>query len=399
MNPKKLKEKDRRRAKKLADQGWEAVDSGNLNLAEKIIRRAVAAQPDNPVLWDDQGVILGLCGKQAEASESFRMALSIAPTFAEPFAHLAAMRIRQGFIREAVALQAEAVRHAPDNVGYVERLEAYRSLAGESVLATSVVPPATSADRSEAVPAGTPSADWLHPLANVDWPQVAERLTRDGCALVPRLIDPYTCARLREMYDVESLFAKTVVMDRPEFGLGEYRYFRAPIPDAVDELRRAVYPHVSRIANHWQTLLGDPERFPEDWEAFREVCRRAGQSTPTPILLKYLAGGFNALHRDLRGAVFFPIQMAAVLNSRADAADPEPDSFQGGEFLFCDVPMGKKSRRREIAAGLGDAVFFCTRDRLVPVGGVYGLQPVKHGVSTITAGTRLVLGVPFHEYR
>jgi hypothetical protein len=101
----------------------------------------------------------------------------------------------------------------------------------------------------------------------------------------------------------------------------------------------------------------------------------------------------------LRGAVFFPIQMAVVLSPRADPSSPQADGFRGGEFLLCDVPEGKKSRRREIAAGLGDAVLFCTRDRLVPIGGVYGLQPVKHGVAPITAGERFVLGVPFHEYR
>src|SRR6185436_19633346 len=72
MNPKKQKEKDRRRARKLAEQAWEAVHEGNLDLAEKIIRRAVTAQEDNPVLWNDQGVILGLRQKESEADEAFR---------------------------------------------------------------------------------------------------------------------------------------------------------------------------------------------------------------------------------------------------------------------------------------------------------------------------------------
>jgi hypothetical protein len=89
--------------------------------------------------------------------------------------------------------------------------------------------------------------------------------------------------------------------------------------------------------------------------------------------------------------------MAVVLSPRADSSNPE--GFQGGEFLFSDVPEGRKSRRQEVAAGLGDMVLFCTRDRLLAVGGVYGLQPVKHGVATIIAGTRFVLGIPFHEYR
>lgn len=39
MNPKKQKQKDRRRARKLAEEAWDAVHAGNLDLAEKIIRR------------------------------------------------------------------------------------------------------------------------------------------------------------------------------------------------------------------------------------------------------------------------------------------------------------------------------------------------------------------------
>jgi hypothetical protein len=200
-------------------------------------------------------------------------------------------------------------------------------------------------------------------------------------------------------FDDDARFAQTVVMDRADFGRGVYRYFRAPLPALVDGLRRAVYPHAARVANDWQRLLGKPDRFPEDWEAFRRQCAAAGQATPTPILLRYEAGGFNALHRDLRGPVFFPIQMAVVLSPRLDDAGAAGEGFRGGEFLFCDVPAAAKARRQEVPADLGDGVLFCTRDRLVRVGDTYGLQPVKHGVNPVTAGTRLVLGVPFHEYR
>ncbi len=407
MNPKKQKEKDRRRARKLADQAWEAAHSGNLDLAEKIIRRAVAAQPDNPGLWNDQGLVLGLRGKEAESAESFRAALSLAPTYAEPYDRLAALRIRQGFASEAVALQTQAVKHAPANTAYAERLEAYRSVAGQAAAERSAAPagqraappPVQPAHGRGSSPEDLPCGDWPKRVAERDWQQLGERLTRAGCVLIPGLVDAATCERLRLMFDEESRFAKTVVMDRPEFGKGAYRYFRAPIPDVVDQLRRAVYPPVARIANDWQNLLGKTERYPPEWDAFRDECHRAGQTTPTPILLKYAAGGFNALHRDLRGAVFFPIQMAVVLSPRANPSDEQAEGFHGGEFLFCDVPEGKKARRRELAVGLGDVVLFCTRDRLVPVGGVYGLQPVKHGVEPITAGERFVLGVPFHEYR
>jgi hypothetical protein len=393
MNPKKQKVKDRRRARKLADDAWQAVEEGNLDLAEKIIRRAVDAQPDNPVLWADQGLILGLRDKAFEAVDAFRAAISLAPTYADAYAHLAALRLRQGFVREAVVLQTQAARFAPQNDSYSERLEAYRSLAGEET--PQPVSPATKVP--EVLPADNPCGDWSQRLLAIDWDTLSDRLTRDGCVLLPGVVEESTCARLRGLFDDDSLFDRTVVMNRPDFGEGAYRYFGAPIPVVVDQLRRAMYPHVARIADDWQRLLGEPERYPPEWEGFRQECERAGQSKPTPILLKYGPGGFNALHRDLRGEVFFPIQMAVVLSRQSDASNQE--GFSGGEFLFCDVPEGRKSRRREVAAGLGDVLLFCTRDRLVAVGGVYGLQPVKHGVAPITAGERFVLGVPFHEYR
>jgi hypothetical protein len=399
VNPKKQKQKDRRRAHKLAEEAWDAVSAGNLDLAEKIIRRAVAAQQDNPVLWNDQGVILALRQKEAEAADAFRAAISLAPTFALPYARLAALRVRQGFITEAVALQAQAVRHAADNAAYAEQFSAYQSLADSEKPQAVTTPTQPTVAPGAVRPASDPVGEWPKRLAACDWGQLGERLTRDGCVVIERLLDAAVCDELSGLFDRDDFFARTVVMDRPEFGQGTYRYFRSPIPVVVDQLRRAVYPHVAVIANGWERLLGEPERFPPEWEAFGEECARAGQTSPTPILLKYAPGGFNALHRDLRGSVFFPLQMAVVLSRRADPESPEAGGFTGGEFLLADVPERRKSRRRAVAAGQGDAVLFCTRDRLERVGGVYGLQPVKHGAARVTAGIRFVLGVPFHEYR
>ncbi|HEY7157368.1 MAG TPA: 2OG-Fe(II) oxygenase [Gemmataceae bacterium] len=397
MNPKKQKAKDRRRARALAEQAWEAAHQGNLDLAEKIIRRAVATKEDNPVLWNDLGVILGLRHKHPEAAKSFAAAISLAPTFAEPYSHLAALRIQQGRVEEALALQTLAVKHAPQSQPYAEQLQAYQALAGRLPLDTvaSEVSPTLA---TEAL-ADDPGTDWWQRFASLEWHALANRLTRDGYAVIAGLVDAPTCERLCGMFEHDQLFSKTVIMDRPEFGQGVYRYFRAPIPELVDQLRRAAYPHVAGIANDWQRLLGESKCFPEEWGSFRAECHRAGQMAPTPILLKYGPGGFNALHRDVRGTVFFPIQLAVVLSPHADPEDEGGSGFRGGEFLFCDSPAGKKARRKEIALGLGDAVLFCTRDRLVRTGGVVGLQPVKHGAAPITAGTRFVLGVPFHEYR
>jgi hypothetical protein len=401
MNAKKQKDKERRRARKLADEAWAAVEQGNVGLAQKIIQRAVATQPDNARLWNDRGRIMLLAANQSEADRSFRYAIRIARSFAEPYHHLAAIRAEQDRLDDAAALEADAVRLAPQNTRYAEQLAAYRTLAERQLEETRAkLPWTTPAEPAPPLPgdpeAAAAAARWDERLRGFDWDRLDERLTRDGCVLLPELALPSACAELRRLGDDESLFAKMVVMDEPEFGEGTYRYFRAPVPAEVAGLRRATYRRAAGIANAWQRLLGEEETYPAEWDEFRAYCWQQGQTKSAAILLTYGPGGFNALHRDLRGRVFFPIQLAVVLSPRADQ---EPGGFVGGEFLLCDMPEGSKARRRIVAAGLGDGILFCTRDRLVRVGGAYGLQPVKHGLAPIRSGDRLVLGLPFHEYR
>jgi Flp pilus assembly protein TadD len=127
MNAKKQKEKERRRARKLADEAWQAVEAGNLDLAEKLIRRATATQPDNARLWNDQGVILNLRGNDGDADRAFRYAIRMARDFAEPYHHLAALRAKQDRLDDAVALEADAARLAPQDARYAERLAGYRA--------------------------------------------------------------------------------------------------------------------------------------------------------------------------------------------------------------------------------------------------------------------------------
>src|SRR5262245_7146991 len=131
MNPKKVKEKERRRARKLADEAWEAANNGDLQLAEKIIRRATATQSDNPVLWNDQGMILALAHKDNDAEESFYAALSLAPDFAEAYYHLAALCLRRGWVEKAIRLASKAVELAPETVAYRERVAKYEQMTGK----------------------------------------------------------------------------------------------------------------------------------------------------------------------------------------------------------------------------------------------------------------------------
>ena len=396
MHAKKRKTRERRRARKLADQAWDAVESEHLDLAEKLIRRAVVTQTDNPVLWHDLGSILELRGTELEAEESFRAAISLAPEYADAYVRLAAICVRRGRLRDAVDLQTQAVRHAPEQSAYRKRLESFQALARLSQREQArKETPIQIVNPLDAQTTGSFAAR----CEKFDWSGVERDLTRDGCVLLPELIDAPTCRVMREWFDNDSRFRTTVVMNRPNFGRGVYRCFRAPLPSLIDEIRQTIYRRVARTANYWQELLDTRYRFPDEWQDFQNECKAAGQSTPTPILLKYEAGGFNALHRDLRGDVFFPIQLAVVLSDRTDSPRPTSSGFHGGEFLFADSPQRKKARHHSIAAGLGDGILFCTRDRMVSIGGAFGLQSVKHGASQVTSGERFVFGMPFHEYR
>jgi hypothetical protein len=399
MNSRKQRQKDRRRARKLAEQAWDAAEDGNPDMALRIIRRAIDANPGNPLLWNDLGLLL-VHRDDCEAAAAFQAAISLAPDLAEAYTNLAEIRVRQGLLREAVTLQAEAVRMEADNIAYQERLETWRRLAGDIAADETEAAPITITVSDAACPiVASLRCEFPHLAARIDgaeWSAVEEELTARGYSLLPGLLTADECETLRDCFDDDALFARTVAMNREQFGRGTYRYFDAPLPRIVEAIRRLVYPHVAPIANRWQRLLREDVLFPMTWEAYRERCAAAGQSTPTPLLLKYEAGGFNALHRDLRGREFFPIQLVTVLSPQASAA--EPDGFTGGEFLLCDEPERKKSDRRSIPAGLGDAILFCTRARLVNVGGAYGLKSVRHGLTRVESGTRFALGVPFHEF-
>ncbi len=401
MNAKKQRDKNRRRASKLAQQAWDAAEDGHFELAVKIIRRAVELHPGNAVLWHDQGTLLLELQKEAEAARSFQAAIQTAPDFAEAYASLAAVRARQGQTEQAVTLQREAVRHAPQTDRYQTALHAYQALLAAGCSPDAAANSEMQTPASELGIEQEPSDAWLDLAARIErlnWKELDERLTARGIAHVREMLNAELCGKLRAMFDQDRRFAKTVTMNKSRFGRGVYRYFAAPLPSLVDSIRLLVYPHVAEIANGWQHLLANEQRYPATWTEFQTRCAAVGQTTPSPLLLRYEAGGSNALHQDLRGEVFFPLQLVLVLSPRAASETHDANAFTGGEFLFCDMPERKAADRVAVPAGLGDAVLFCTRSRLVRVGGSYGLKPVRHGLSEVRAGTRSALGIPFHEF-
>ncbi|MFN7974656.1 MAG: 2OG-Fe(II) oxygenase [Acidobacteriota bacterium] len=179
-------------------------------------------------------------------------------------------------------------------------------------------------------------------------------------------------------------------MERHRFGIGDYRYFARPLPEIVERLRSALYERLAPIANGWMEALRSPVRFPDDLASFLASCRAAGQARPTPLLLHYEEGGYNALHQDLYGPVTFPLQVAIFLSR------PGVD-YDGGAFLLVEQRPRAQSVGEAITIPQGHAIVFATRDR--PVAGKRGHHraAVRHGVSRLLRGRRLTLGIIFHD--
>jgi hypothetical protein len=179
-------------------------------------------------------------------------------------------------------------------------------------------------------------------------------------------------------------------MARHRFGAGDYRYFAEPLPPLVRDLRVHAYPPLAAVANRWAAWLGEPARYPDTLDGLRALCARHGQTKPTPLLLHYEAGGYNRLHQDLYGEVAFPLQLTVFLSRRG--AD-----YEGGDFLLVEQRPRAQSRGEAIATEQGEIVVFTTRHR--PAAGARGHRRVtmRHGVSTVTRGTRYTLGVIFHD--
>jgi hypothetical protein len=223
----------------------------------------------------------------------------------------------------------------------------------------------------------------------IDWASTAAELDLSGGALLPRLVTDEQAGALRDMYDADR-FRSTVDMARHRFGAGQYRYFRAPYPAPIEDLKQALYPRLLPIARDWYARLGRHAPWPDTLDAWLDQCHRAGQSKSTAILLKYGAGDWNALHRDLYGELVFPLQVVVNLS--------DPDSeYTGGEFLLVEQRLRAQSRGTAVAIPRGHGFVFTTRDRPVRSARGWSAAPVRHGVSTIRCGERFTLGLVFHD--
>jgi uncharacterized protein len=192
------------------------------------------------------------------------------------------------------------------------------------------------------------------------------------------------------LYEAPDHFRSKVVMARHGFGRGEYQYFAYPLPDLVAELRGRLYVRLAPTANRWNATMGIDVRYPAAHTAFLQRCHDAGQTRPTPLLLRYGKGDYNCLHQDLYGEHVFPLQVAVLLS------EPGED-FEGGEFVLTEQRPRMQSRPAVVPLKRGDAVVFAVHHR--PVQGTRGGYRVilRHGVSKLRAGHRHTLGIIFHD--
>ncbi|ORV99804.1 2OG-Fe(II) oxygenase [Mycobacterium kyorinense] len=231
---------------------------------------------------------------------------------------------------------------------------------------------------------------WRKRVAAADWDAVAAAVDDYGGALLPRLLTRTEAVKLRKLYARDDLFRKTIDMQRHRYGAGEYRYFHAPYPEPIEELKQALYPRLLTIARDWYTKLGRDAPWPDTLDEWLRMCHAAGQSRSTALMLKYGADDWNALHRDLYGDLVFPLQVVINLS------EPETD-YTGGEFLLVEQRPRVQSRGTAIQLPQGHGFVFTTRDRPVRSTRGWSASPVRHGLSVVRSGERYALGLIFHD--
>ncbi|ASU36572.1 2OG-Fe(II) oxygenase [Mucilaginibacter xinganensis] len=224
----------------------------------------------------------------------------------------------------------------------------------------------------------------------INWPLVTNTMNTNGYAIIPGLVHLDECNTLIENYGATGSYRKTVVMERHRFGQGEYKYFLYPLPQIIQQLRVQVYPKLAPIANNWMRVLNIQTTFPDSFAALQQLCHDNTQDKPTALILKYGPGGFNTLHQDLYGDVYFPMQMVVFLS------EPGED-YTGGEFVLTEQVPRAQSKAIVLKPRKGDVLIFTTNFR--PVKGTKGYYRVnmKHGVSALHTGGRYTLGVIFHD--
>jgi hypothetical protein len=227
-------------------------------------------------------------------------------------------------------------------------------------------------------------------IAQTDWADVTQSMNDKGYACISKMLSPEACDALTAQYNDSTLYRKTIQMENHGYGIGQYKYYNYPLPGMVQQLRELVYPNIAPIADGWMHALNIDRQFPATLSELTALCHQHNQLRPTPLILKYNTGGYNAMHQDLYGEVFFPMQLVIFLNEAGK-------DYHGGEFVLVEQRPRMQSKAMVLNPGKGDMLLFTTNFR--PVKGSKGYYRVnmRHGVSEIKDGERHTLGIIFHD--
>src|SRR3954468_9767271 len=120
----------------------------------------------------------------------------------------------------------------------------------------------------------------------MDWTTVVAEVDAHGYAVTPAaVLKDDECAELCEQFDDDGLYRSTVDMARHRFGEGVYRYYRYPLPAAVQRLREEAYGPLAQLANTWAARLrGDTSSYPSALGDYLTYCHEHGQSRPTALI-------------------------------------------------------------------------------------------------------------------
>ena len=234
-------------------------------------------------------------------------------------------------------------------------------------------------------------SDLSRGLARLDWNSIEQSLDQNGFATTTPILGARQCADLIGLYPHRERFRKKIDMARLRFGVGEYKYFEDPLPDLVAEMRTICYQRLAPIANRWRRELDSgAAELPPDLAGYLSYCAAHDQTKPTPLMLRYEAGGYNCMHQDIYGELIFPLQITVALSRRGI-------DYSGGEFLLLEDRPRAQARCSAITLERGEAVIFPSNFR--PIHGAHGYYRarMRHGVSPLRDGLRFTLGIIFHN--
>lgn len=218
-----------------------------------------------------------------------------------------------------------------------------------------------------------------------------DTLITDGFCLIPKVLNENDCQQFISQYKNEQLYRSTIEMKRYNFGSGQYRYFAAPLPEVIMQLRLSFYELLSKTANDWASRAKITMTYPATYNEYEESQYRENQTKPTPLILRYTKGDYNCLHQDISGEFYFPYQIVFVLSQQRK-------DFEGGEIVLTQQRPRRQTIPHIIKPNKGDCLIISSNYH--PCQGARGnyRTTFRHGVGKITDGERYSLGIIFHNY-